>query len=78
MNWFNNLKIRIKLISLSALLIFFTVIIGFFGVHNARSLDHLITHMYEKELLGTSYVKEVDIALTQVALAEKNYLELQH
>ncbi|NSW92299.1 MAG: methyl-accepting chemotaxis protein [Firmicutes bacterium] len=47
MNWYNNLKIRTKLISGFLVVAFIALALGIFGVYNIRKIDNLDTKLYE-------------------------------
>ncbi|WP_034419895.1 MCP four helix bundle domain-containing protein [Thermanaerosceptrum fracticalcis] len=47
MNWYNNLKIRTKLIGGFLVVAFIALALGSFGVHNIRKIDNLDIKLYE-------------------------------
>ncbi|NLM20298.1 MAG: methyl-accepting chemotaxis protein [Peptococcaceae bacterium] len=47
MNWYNNMKIRTKLISGFLVIAFIALAVGSFGVYNIRKIDELDTKLYE-------------------------------
>ncbi|WP_127471572.1 methyl-accepting chemotaxis protein [Thiomicrorhabdus aquaedulcis] len=77
MQWFLNLNIRSKLISLVFVLLGFMAVIGFVGVTNASKINALTDDMYQKELLGLSYIKEANINLIYQARALRSFLLAQ-
>ena len=74
MKWFYDLKISQKLILSFIIVSLITMAVGFMGIKNMGTMDTMADQMYEKELLGVSYIKEANIALIKRGRAEKNFL----
>lgn len=74
MNLFNNFTISKKLITSFLILAAITAVVGFIGIRNMSNINDLADKMYEKELLGLSYIKEANISLIYMARAEKNLI----
>ena len=74
MQWFFNLSIRIKLLSLVGLLIGLMSIIALQGLSSTAKINEMTDNLYERELLGLSYVKEANIAMLHQARAVRSYL----
>ncbi len=74
MNWFNNLKVRTRLLSAFLVMSVITVAVGLIGIGNMGKINDMTDIMYQRELLGISYVKETNIDLLYLARAEKNLL----
>lgn len=74
MKWFYDLKISQKLILSFIIVSLITMAIGFMGIKNMGTINSLSDQMYEKELLGVTYIKEANIALIKRGRAEKNFL----
>lgn len=74
MNWFSNLNVSAKLVSGFLIVSVITAFVGFLGIKNMGTISDMADVMYEKELLGTSYIKEANINLLYIARAERNFL----
>ncbi len=71
---FSNFKIGVRLIAGFLIVAAIGAVIGAIGLVNAGKINDLSTTMYERELLGLSYVKEANIALIAIGRARSNYL----
>uniref|UniRef100_C6E2Z3 Methyl-accepting chemotaxis sensory transducer n=1 Tax=Geobacter sp. (strain M21) TaxID=443144 RepID=C6E2Z3_GEOSM len=74
MKWFSNLKVGTKLISAFIVVSLITAIVGYIGIRNMGAINDMADEMYQKELLGISYIKEANINLIYISRAEKNFL----
>jgi len=74
MNWFNDLKVRTRLLSAFLLMSAITAIVGFVGISNMATINEKADQMYERELLGVAHIKEASIDLLRMVRAEKNML----
>jgi methyl-accepting chemotaxis protein len=72
MNWFANLKISIKLIAAFLIVSAITGVVGYVGIVNMSKLNDAADTLYEKELLGVSYIKEANIDLVYIGRAMRN------
>ena len=59
MKWFNNLKIKVKLISCFVIVALFIGIIGFLGVQNAGNINNNAMTMYSDYLAAISTMKDL-------------------
>ena len=74
MKWFYDLKVGSKLILGFTIVCAITAIIGVMGVKNMATMNDAADRMYQKELLGTAYIKTADVNLIDIARAEKNVI----
>ncbi|MEM5789716.1 MAG: MCP four helix bundle domain-containing protein, partial [Syntrophobacteraceae bacterium] len=72
MNWFKKLRIEVKFISAFILVSTVGLAVGITGIRNMANVNEMADQIYEKELLGLSYLKEANINLIYMARAEKN------
>ncbi|WP_263772880.1 methyl-accepting chemotaxis protein [Propionivibrio soli] len=59
----NHLKLRTMLLGGFIIIAAFSLIVGLIGVRNMGTINDMADRLYEKELLGLSYVKEANINL---------------
>ena len=74
MNWFRNLKIGTKILGAFMVVCAITAIVGYMGITKMRQINELADEMYQKELMGISYIKQADVDLLDIGRAEKNLL----
>ena len=74
MSWFNNLKVRTRLLAAFLVMSVITAIVGMVGIRNMSTINDMADRLYEKELLGLSYIKEANIDLMYLVRAEKNIM----
>jgi methyl-accepting chemotaxis protein len=74
MNWFRNLKIRTRLMAAFVVVGAMTALIGYMGIGNMATIDDTSNRMYEKDLMGLSYIKDANAQLINAARAEKNLM----
>ncbi|HIJ84690.1 MAG: methyl-accepting chemotaxis sensory transducer [Magnetococcales bacterium] len=74
MQWIKDMKISSKLILAFLIVSILMVGVGGVGIVNMGELDAADTQLYEMELLGVSYIKDVNIGLVNILRAERNYL----
>jgi len=77
MQWFLNMSIKTKIMTLTSLLTAVVIIVGFAGINGAGLINDKADQMYTNELLGLSYIKEANIALVGMARATRNILMAQ-
>ena len=77
MAWFYHMSIRTKLLSLVFLLLAFLGLVGLMGLNNTSKVNDMADELYQKELLGLSYIKEANIDLLYQARALRNFLLAQ-
>jgi methyl-accepting chemotaxis protein len=69
---FKNLKISIKLIGAFLAVSAITAVVGYIGVTNLAQLNTAADELYERELLGLSYIKEANVNLINLGRALRN------
>jgi methyl-accepting chemotaxis protein len=74
MTWFNGLKVRTRLLVVFTFMSAITAVVGFVGIENMATMSSLAGQMYEREVLGLSYIKEADVQISALVRAEKNFL----
>ena len=74
MKWFYDLKIATKLILSFVILSAITLGVGYLGIDNMGKINQLADDLYERELLGLSYIKEANTDLIKIGRAERNLL----
>jgi methyl-accepting chemotaxis protein len=74
MTWFNGLKVRTRLLVVFMLMSGITAVVGFVGIENMATMSELAGQMYEREVLGLAYVKDIEVHVSTLVRAEKNYL----
>ena len=68
------MKLRTKLLVGFIAVACFSLIIGILGIRNLHQASELTDQLYQREVMGLSYVKEANIDLIYAARAEKNFL----
>jgi methyl-accepting chemotaxis protein len=71
---FANFKIGTRLIVGFILVALISAVVGLIGAHNSSRMNDLADDMYNKELLGLSYIKEANINLIYIGRARSNFL----
>ena len=74
MNWFKNLNVGTRLIAAFVLVALISIAVGAVGIVNMSKINDLADDMYEKELLGLSYIKDANIELIYMGRSRSNYL----
>ncbi|GFO70181.1 hypothetical protein GMLC_37600 [Geomonas limicola] len=74
MNLLNSLTISKKLLASFMILAALTALVGFIGIKNMGKINDLADQMYQRELLGLSYIKEANIDLIYLDRATKNLM----
>ncbi len=74
MRWFNGLKVSTRLLVVFMLMSGITAVVGFVGIENMATMSDLAGKMYEREVLGLAYVKDIEIDISAIVRAEKNFL----
>ncbi|MGA7493062.1 MAG: methyl-accepting chemotaxis protein [Syntrophobacteraceae bacterium] len=75
MKWFRNLGIEVKFIGVFAIVASIAVIVGFIGIRNMSSINDMADKIYERELLGISYIKQANIDLMYLQRNERNAID---
>jgi methyl-accepting chemotaxis protein len=71
------MKIGTRLIGGFVLVAAISAVVGAIGISNASKINDMADRMYDKELMGVSYIKEANIDLVYQARAIRNYLLAQ-
>jgi methyl-accepting chemotaxis protein len=74
MSWFNNLKVRTRLLSAFIVMSAITAMVGTVGMRNMSVLNEKADQMYLSELMGVAHIKEASINILRAVRAEKNLL----
>ncbi len=74
MGWFLNMKVGTKMILGFLVTAAIAAVVGIVGIRNMGTLNALAEEMYQKELMGISFVKEANIGAFSAARAEKNVI----
>jgi len=74
MQWFKDLSVGSKLITGFLVVCIITAVVGLLGIRNMGTINKMADVMYERELLGTSHIKEANINLVYISRAERNFL----
>ena len=69
---FKNLKIGVKLISAFLLVSIITGIVGYVGVANMKKLNDASEDLYQRELLGVSYIKQANVGIVSIGRGLSN------
>ncbi|MDP2099807.1 MAG: methyl-accepting chemotaxis protein [Methylobacter sp.] len=73
----NKMKVGTRLILGFLLVAILTAVTGIIGIANMGKINTAADDLYQKELLGVSYIKEANINLVYQARAIRNYLLAQ-
>jgi methyl-accepting chemotaxis protein len=71
---FKNMKVGTRLIAGFLMISILGAIVGAIGIRNMSIINDKASDMYQKELLGISYVKEANINLIYIGRALSNSL----
>jgi methyl-accepting chemotaxis protein len=74
MNWFKNLKISVKLIASFLIVSAITGAVGYVGIDNMAKLHAEAESLYQKELMGVSYIKEANVDLIYIHRALRDLI----
>ena len=66
MGWFNNLRIRVKLVSAFIVVALLTGVVGLIGIRNLQIIDHEGTQLYKKNTVAIETVGKMTIAFQQI------------
>ena len=67
MNWFKNLRTVTKLMMGFGVLAAIMIYVGYLGVSSAQTLNGLLENMYQKDMVGTVYIKDAKISRLEIA-----------
>lgn len=70
----SNFKIGVRLIAGFVLVAGISAVVGFIGINNTSQMNDKADEMYNRELMGLSYVKEANVNLIYAGRARANYL----
>ncbi|MGY4827379.1 methyl-accepting chemotaxis protein [Sphaerotilaceae bacterium SBD11-9] len=71
---FSNFKIGVRLIAGFMLVAAISAVVGFIGISNTSRMNDMAEEMYQRELMGLSYIKEANINLIYIGRARSNFL----
>jgi methyl-accepting chemotaxis protein len=74
MKWFFDLKTSSKILYSFMLLTLAMAVVGYIGIAKMSQINDMAGDMYQKEVLGVSYLKETTIDLVYIDRAVKNLL----
>ncbi|MDR3554005.1 MAG: methyl-accepting chemotaxis protein [Syntrophobacteraceae bacterium] len=74
MKGFKQVRVEIKFIAAFVLVSSITALVGWIGLRNMYVMKEMAYKIYDKELMGISYIKEANINLLNMARAERNFL----
>lgn len=74
MKWFNNLNVSTRLVSAFLFMSAITAAVGILGLVNMGRMDEITDIMYERELVGLSELKEVNIVVFNIERSQRNVL----
>ncbi len=77
MDWLTRITIRTKIIALMVVLIFASIVAGYFGINGSSLINNKADEMYQSDLLGLSAIKEANIGLVSAGRAVRSYLLAQ-
>ncbi len=71
---FKNFRIGTRLIVSFIAVAAISLVVGMVGLNNSSQINDLATQLYQRELLGLSYIKEANLNLIFIGRARSNYL----
>ncbi|RZI84617.1 MAG: HAMP domain-containing protein [Rubrivivax sp.] len=71
---FSNFRIGTRLIAGFILVAAISAVVGFIGISNASQINVMADNMYNRDLMGLSYIKEANINLIYIGRSRGNYL----
>ncbi len=74
MKWFNNLKIKSKLLGGFLFVSLLTAVVGYQGLSNMSTINDMLNSLYNNETMGIAYIKEANIDLIYFGRAQNNFL----
>lgn len=74
MKWFHDRSVSAKLIAAFAFGAALTALVGIVGLSDMARINQMGNEMYEKELMGISYIKEANIQLVALGRATRGVL----
>lgn len=72
MTMLKNLKIGVKLISAFLFVSIITGVVGYVGVANMKKLNDAADDLYQRELLGVSYIKQANVGIVSIGRSLSN------
>lgn len=67
-----DFQLEMKIIAIAVGISLFALLVGMIGLNNMGEINQMSDRIYQRELLGVSYLKEAYINLICIARAEKN------
>ena len=74
MNWFNNMKVRTRLLASFLVMAALTAIVGYVGLRNMSLMTERADVMYQRQLMGLAHIKQANLDILHVVRAEKNFI----
>ena len=74
MNWFNNLKIRGKLLVIFIIMIGMTLVVGVFSIYSQINIGTTVDDMIDVSVQKAELSMEIEIAMLQARRSEKDYM----
>ncbi|GFO56004.1 chemotaxis protein [Geomonas sp. Red276] len=74
MRWVSDLKVGTKLVMAFMIVSAITAVVGTIGIKDMGEINDNASSMYQRELLGTSYILNANIDLLYILRAEKNFM----
>jgi methyl-accepting chemotaxis protein len=70
----SNFKIGTRLVAAFVIVAALSAVVGVVGLQNTREMNDLAMQMYNRELLGVSYIKEANTNVIEIGRARANFL----
>ncbi|QEI08081.1 HAMP domain-containing protein [Pigmentiphaga aceris] len=70
----SNFKIGTRLVIAFVVVASLSAVVGVVGLMNTREMNDLAAQMYNRELLGVSYIKEANMNVVEIGRARANFL----
>jgi methyl-accepting chemotaxis protein len=70
----SNFRIGTRLVAAFIIVAALSAVVGVVGLMNTRQMNDLAMQMYNRELLGVSYIKEANTNVIEIGRARANYL----
>ena len=61
MNWFNDLRIRTKMIGGFFIVIVLTLIVGITGIRSSAQINDMLNNMYDNNLVPIAYIANANM-----------------
>ncbi len=74
MDFFRNMKIRVKLMLSFLIMIIFMGVIGYTGYHSTKSIQHALANIFAVQMPSIDFLIEADRDLQQLLVAERSMI----